>query len=162
MRSNSKWCRGLGRRLGWVEAPQFVIEAMDSIQNSTILCPDMLHQMALTKYINMSIKDNTLIQYIKNINQKYKIAAKQTVESIENNLEFPVLKPEGGLYTCMKVGMDGGRFVEEVLKETGVLFVPGWGFGRTMKNAIRISYGPLVNDLDKIDLGFIKIAEYIK
>jgi len=162
LRSNSKWCRGLGRRLGWVEAPQFVIEAMDSIQNSTILCPDMLHQMALTKYINMSIKDNTLIQYIKNINQKYKIAAKQTVESIENNLEFPVLKPEGGLYTCMKVGMDGGRFVEEVLKETGVLFVPGWGFGRTMKNAIRISYGPLVNDLDKIDLGFIKIAEYIK
>jgi len=28
LRSNSKWCRGLGRRLGWIEAPKFVIDAM--------------------------------------------------------------------------------------------------------------------------------------
>ena len=60
MRSNSKWCRSLGRRLGWVEAPKFVINAMESIQSSTILCPDTLHQMALTKFINDSIEDDTL------------------------------------------------------------------------------------------------------
>ena len=64
LRSNSKWCRGLGRRLGWIEAPKFVINAMESIQSSTILCPDMLHQMALTKFINDSIEDNTLTDYI--------------------------------------------------------------------------------------------------
>ncbi|HSV26296.1 MAG TPA: aminotransferase class I/II-fold pyridoxal phosphate-dependent enzyme, partial [Sedimentisphaerales bacterium] len=27
--SNSKWCRGLGRRLGWVEGPQYIIEAIE-------------------------------------------------------------------------------------------------------------------------------------
>ena len=62
----------------------------------------------------------------------------------------------------MKVGMDGGKFVETVLKETGVLFVPGWGFGRTVKDAVRISYGPLVNDLEKIDIGLKKVAGYLK
>jgi len=161
LRSNSKWCRGLGRRLGWVEAPQFVIESMESIQNSTILCPDMLHQMALTNYINTSIKNKKLLPYLNEMNKKYQLAARQTITSIRNNLSFPVLEPEGGLYTCMKVGMDGGKFVEDVLKETGVLLVPGWGFGRTVKNAVRVSYGPLVNDLEKIEIGFKRIRGYL-
>ena len=161
LRSNSKWCRGLGRRLGWIEAPQFVIESIESIQNSTILCPDMLHQMALTNYINNSIKNKTLLPYIKKINLQYKAAAEQTIKSIKSNLRFPVLEPEGGLYTCMRVDMDGAKFVEDVLKSTGVLLVPGWGFGRTVKNAVRVSFGPLVNDLEKINLGFEKIARYL-
>ena len=74
---------------------------------------------------------------------------------------MPVLEPEGGLYTCIKVGVDGGKFVEEVLSETGVLFVPGWGFGRTVKNAVRVSYGPLVHDLKKINKGFERVASYL-
>ena len=161
LRSNSKWCRGLGRRLGWVEAPQFVIESMESIQNSTILCPDMLHQMAMSSYINTAINNNTLLPYIKDVSKQYQTAARQTVASINKNLGLPVLEPEGGLYTCIKVGSDGGKFVEDVLKETGVLFVPGWGFGRSVKNAIRISYGPLVNDIEKINIGFERVADYL-
>ena len=161
LRSNSKWCRGLGRRLGWIEAPEFVVEAIESIQNSTILCPDMLHQMAMTRYIDTAIKNNTLLPYIMNVNKQYQIAAGETVASINKNLGFPVLKPDGGLYTCMKVSSDAGKFVEDVLKNTGVLFVPGWGFGRSVKNAVRISYGPLVNDIEKINIGFEKVADYL-
>ena len=121
----------------------------------------MLHQMAMSKYINAAISNNTLSSYIKSISKQYQAAAKQTVTSIKDNLGMPVLEPEGGLYTCIKVGVDGGKFVEDVLKETGVLFVPGWGFGRSVKNAVRISYGPLVNDIDKINLGFEKVAKYL-
>jgi aspartate aminotransferase len=162
LRSNSKWCRGLGRRLGWIEAPDFVVEAIESIQNSTILCPDMLHQMAMSSYINTAIDNNTLRPYIKDISIQYQTAAKNTVASIKNNLGLPVLEPKGGLYTCFKVSMDGAKFVEDVLKQTGVLFVPGWGFGRTVKNAVRVSYGPLVNDIEKINIGFEKVADYLK
>jgi len=161
LRSNSKWCRGLGRRLGWVEAPEYVIESMESIQNSTILCPDMLHQMALTNYINTSTKRKTLLPYLKEMNRKYQIAAYQTIKSIKNNLELPVLEPEGGIYTCIKVGTDGGEFVENILLGTGVLLVPGWGFGRTVRNGVRVSYGPLVNNLEKINQGFEKIGNYL-
>jgi len=161
LRSNSKWCRGLGRRLGWVEAPNFVIESIESIENSTILCPDMLHQMAMTNYVKKSIKNNTLLTYIKDVNKQYQAAAKQTIKSINKHLGLPLLEPEGGLYTCMKVGTDGGKFVEDILKNTGVLFVPGWGFGRSVKDAVRISYGPLVNDIEKIDIGFKRVANYL-
>jgi aspartate/methionine/tyrosine aminotransferase len=61
----------------------------------------------------------------------------------------------------MKVSSDGGKFVEDVLKNTGVLFVPGWGFGRSVRNAVRISYGPLVNDFEKISVGFKRVADYL-
>ncbi len=51
---------------------------------------------------------------------------------------------------------------EEILKETGVSFVPGWGFGRTGKNAIRISFGPLIDDVEKIEQGLERVEKYLK
>ena len=80
LRSNSKWCRGLGRRLGWIEAPKFVIDAMELIQSSSILCPDTLHQMALTKFINDSIENDVLVDYISETKKMYKDAAKKTAD----------------------------------------------------------------------------------
>ena len=61
----------------------------------------------------------------------------------------------------MRIDDDGAKFVEEVLRGCGVLLVPGRGFGNSLKNSVRISYGPLVNNLDKIQLGFEKIRNYI-
>ena len=58
--------------------------------------------------------------------------------------------------------MDGGVFVEKVLKESGVLFVPGWGFGKTLKNAVRLSFGPLVYDLEKISEGLKRASSFLK
>mgnify|MGYP001614584512 CR=1 FL=1 len=160
--SNSKWGKGLGRRLGWVEAPNFIIESMESFLNSSILCPDTLHQMALTRYIEDSINKNKLKPYLNEMNEKYELAARQTLLSIKNHLNFPAIKPDGGIYTCMKIDKNGAEFVRDILNKTGVLFVPGWGFGKTMDKAVRISYGPLVNDLDKIDEGMKRVGEYIK
>jgi len=72
------------------------------------------------------------------------------------------LIPQGGLYTLMKVGEDGNEFVKRVLKNTGVLFIPGEGFGSTLKNGVRISYGPMVESIEKIEEGFKRVAEYLK
>ncbi len=162
LRSNSKWCRGLGRRLGWIEASEQVIESLESLQNSSILCPDMMHQMAFTNYVKDALKNNTLKDYIIDTNNKYSKAAQKTTSSISKYLDFNYLAPKGGLYTCINVKEDGGKFVEKILKETGVLFVPGWGFGRSLKEAVRVSFGPLVNNLNLIDKGFNKVANYIK
>ena len=162
LRSNSKWCRGLGRRLGWIEAPKFVINAMESIQSSTILCPDTLHQMALTKFINDSIDNNILTDYIEDTKKLYKQAAKKTADLIKQNLKFKIIEPDGGLYIFMKVDTDGQEFVQEILKKTGILFIPGWGFGNTGKNAVRISFGPLINNTSKIEEAIIKIGKILK
>ena len=162
LRTNSKWCRSLGRRIGWVEAPEFIIESMDSIQNSTILCPDTLHQMAFTKFINNSIKSKSLIKYIKQTNKLYKNAAEKTVKILKEKFDFKIIVPERGLYIFMNVEMDSAKFVEKILKKTAVSFVPGWGFGRTGTKAIRISFGPLVEDIERIERGLTKVADYLK
>ncbi len=161
LHSNSKWNRSLGRRLGWIKAPDFVVEGIESISNTSILCPDTLHQMAFSAYVNNAIGNNTLKEYVNATRNKYKAAAKKTTDAIKKHLNLPYLTPEGGLYTCVKVNRNSAMFVEDVLKATGVLFVPGWGFGRTVTEAVRISFGPLVNNLDKIEEGFMKVGEYL-
>ena len=49
-----------------------------------------------------------------------------------------------------------------VLAATGVIFVPGDGFGDTLKNAIRVSFGPLVNDLGRMEEGFARVHRYLE
>ena len=161
LRTNSKWCRSLGRRIGWIEAPEFVIEAMEDIQSCTILSPDKLHQMAFGKFITTSIEDGSLDTYIEKIRKLYKNTAEKTAEIIQKYLDFPIIQPEGGLYIFMRVNTDSTKFVETVLTKTGVLFIPGHGFGTTGKNAVRVSFGPLVEEIDKIEQGIIKAAKYL-
>lgn len=160
--SNSKWCRGLGRRLGWIEASESIVETLKVVQQSLILCPDTMHQMALTNYINKGLKDGSIKEYIKRINDDYDSASKFLCYCIEKYLSSRYTVPEGGLYSVVDVGMDGDAFVEKVLKETGVIFVPGGGFGASLKNGIRISFGPLVYDKEKIEEGFKRVAKVYK
>lgn len=161
LHSNSKWCRGLGRRLGWIEASPHVIEALEVVQQSTALCPDSVHQYALAAYLEKALPDGSLEAYMADTNALYQRAGQHTVECIDRFLGMPRLDPEGGLYTVMDVGRDGDDFVREILPETGVIFVPGSGFGASLKNGVRISYGPLVNDLDRIEEGFRRVGEVV-
>ncbi|MEI6246849.1 MAG: pyridoxal phosphate-dependent aminotransferase, partial [Acidobacteriota bacterium] len=95
LRSNSKWCRGLGRRLGWIEAPEFIVTAMESAQNSTILAPDMLHQLAMTAYVAAAIDAGTLRTYLAATNVLYQTAAARMMSAIERHLGLPALTPAG-------------------------------------------------------------------
>jgi aspartate/methionine/tyrosine aminotransferase len=159
--SNSKWCRGLGRRLGWVEATVEIVEALEAVQGSSILCPDSIHQMALTDYVGQAISTNSIKPYVQQTAKLYEAAAKRTVAAIEENLDLPCLTPQGGLYTVIRTGFESSEFTRLVLEKTGVIVVPGWGFGETLKEAVRVSFGPLVHDLDKIDIAMKRMGAFL-
>ncbi len=159
--SNSKWCRGLGRRLGWVEGPVEIIEALEAVQGSSILCPDTLHQMAMTDYVKQGIAGNSIKPYVRRTAKLYEAAARRTVHAINEQLKLPCLVPQGGLYTVVRTGAESSEFTMQVLEKTGVIFVPGWGFGDTLKQAVRISYGPLVHHLDKIDVAMKRVGDFL-
>ena len=161
IRTNSKWCRSLGRRIGWIEAQESIIESLELIQSSTILSPDQLHQMAFQKFVTESIENDTLHDYLEKTQNLYKNISEKTNQIIDKYLKLPTIKPDGGLYIFMKINSDSATFVKDVLKNTGVFFIPGWGFGKTGKNAVRISLGPLVNNPDLIEQGIIKVAKYL-
>lgn len=158
--SNSKWDRGLGRRMGWIEANEDIIKSMERMQQVSILCPDSLHQIAFTEFMKM-ISKNDLKEYVDKIRFDYKKAAKITTKAIEDHLGFKYLEPHGGLYVAVDVKTDSDAFVIDVLKHTGVIFVPGKGFGNSMRNGIRISYGPLVRYMEKIDEGIARVGKFL-
>lgn len=160
--SNSKWGRGLGRRLGWLIADKEIIDALERVQQATVLCPDTLHQMALFYYLEQNINNGNLSKYLQKTREMYKKAAQITGKAIEQNIGYPYLKSEGGLYTVMKVPYNGDKFVIDVLKNTGVLFIPGAGFGKSLENGVRISYGPLVQNTSLIEDGMEKVGSYLK
>lgn len=160
--SNSKWCRGLGRRLGWIEAPPYIIDSYEDFQYNTILSPDRLHQMAFSEYVEKAVANHSLAEYFQETRDLYKKTAELTVQAIEDHIGLPYLEPQGGLYTCLKVPVNSAKFVRELLSETGVLFVPGWGFGRTLSKAVRISYGPLVHNHTLIRKGLEKTGNFIQ
>jgi len=159
--SNSKWARGLGRRLGWIEAARGVIDGLERVQQCSILCPDTLQQMTLTRYLKAAIADGSLARYVAETNAAYQRAAGATIAAVDRHLGLPRLEPSGGLYTVVDVRRDGDAFVREALRETGVLVIPGRGFGRTLANGVRISFGPLVHDLAKIDEGLARLGKWM-
>ena len=162
LHSNSKWGRGLGRRLGWIEADEYIIDGLERAQQCSILCPDTLHQMTLSKYIETSVKDHSLKDYIEESRKKYEKAAEITTKAIEDHMKMKYLKPQGGLYTVVDVKKDSDEFITDILKNTGVLFIPGKGFGPSMKNGVRISYGPLVENTDKIIEAMERVGDFLK
>ncbi len=157
--SNSKWARGLGRRLGWIEAQESVVEAIERVQQCSILCPDTLSQMAMARYLKSAIPSGSLKRYVADANALYKNAADVTLKAIDTHLQRPRLTPFGGLYTCVDIGTNAEEFVPKALKATGVLVVPGGGFGESLTNGVRISFGPLVKDTPKIEEGLARLGD---
>ncbi len=90
-------------------------------------------------------------------NRLYAHAARVTLEAVDAFVGRPRLVPAGGLYTVMDVGRDADPFVPEALKATGVLVVPGRGFGPSIASGVRISFGPLVMTPAKITEGLSRL-----
>lgn len=161
--SNSKWLSSLGRRFGWIEADQLVIDRLEKINESVLLSPDTLHSITTARFLKATLKDKTLENYIHETRNLYRKTANILTESIKNNLGWKLLKPQGGLYTCCPTPnkQDPNLFVEEILKNTGVLLIPGKGFGPSIEKAVRISYGPLCHDHELIKEGIERIGNFL-
>lgn len=161
--SHSKWLSSLGRRFGWIEAHPDVIKGVEKITESTLLSPDTMHSMATTCFLKQSLKDKSLRKYIEETRMLYKQTADVLIKQINTQLGWKFLPPQGGLYTVCPTPQDQDpvSFVETLLKKTGVLLIPGNGFGPSMNKAVRISYGPLCYDHDKIQEGIERIGSYL-
>lgn len=162
--SNSKWLSSLGRRLGWVEASEHVISSMEKLNESVLLSPDTFHSMATAGFLEKTLNNDVLKNFIEETRNLYEKTSKVMTDSIKDLLGWKQLLPKGGLYTVCPIPnkKDSVSFVEDVLKNTGVLLIPGKGFGPSMDRAVRLSYGPLCYDHDSIVEGIERISKYVK
>ena len=160
--SHSKWLSSLGRRLGWIEASEKVTAGLEKINESILLSPDRLHSIAIARFLESNLPNGLVEQFIKEMQQMYKKTATVMTAAIDTYLDWDYLEPDGGLYTVCPTPdrVDPVTFVKELLKNTGVLVIPGVGFGPSMNHGIRLSYGPLVYDHDMIIEGIKRISTY--
>ncbi len=161
--SNSKWLSSLGRRFGWVEANERIIKSLEKLNESVLLSPDTMHSMATGMFLKKTLENNSLKKYIDDTRKLYRDTSKVMIKNLDRYLGWKRLDPNGGLYTvCPTPDLkEPVSFVEEILKNTGVLLIPGNGFGPSMKKAVRLSYGPLCYDHESIKEGFERISNYI-
>ena len=164
LHSNSKWLSSLGRRFGWVEANDTIISGFEKLNESVLLSPDTMHSMATARFLSESLDNGSLKSFIEETRFLYKKTAEVMSEGIKNILHWPYLVPQGGLYTCCPTPdqQDPVQFVQRVLKNTGVILIPGIGFGPSMSKAVRLSYGPLCYMHDTIKEGLEKIGSYLE
>ena len=161
--SNSKWARGLGRRLGWIEAATPVIDALERVQQCSILCPDTLSQMTMARYLKGAIADGSLRHYVEHANALYKHAAQVTLDAVDTHLGRPRLQPFGGLYTVVDIGTQRRRLrARRRSRPPACSWCPGGGFGASLDNGVRISFGPLVMDTAKIDEGLARLGAWMR
>jgi aspartate/methionine/tyrosine aminotransferase len=116
----------------------------------------------MAKYVKTAIADGSLKKYVERANALYKNAAQVTLNAVDAYLQRPRLVPAGGLYTVVDIGINAEEFVPRALRATGVLVVPGAGFGASLTNGVRISFGPLVRDTAKIDEGLARLGAWMR
>jgi LL-diaminopimelate aminotransferase len=119
--------------------------------------------MTTAQFLQRALQEKSLRTYIEETRHLYEKTAEVMITAIDTHLGWKRLTPQGGLYTSCPTpaGEDPVRFVERVLKETGVLLIPGAGFGPSMEHAVRISYGTLCYEHDRIREGIERIGTYL-
>jgi aspartate/methionine/tyrosine aminotransferase len=118
--------------------------------------------MTMARYLTSAIPSGSLRRYVDGANAIYKKAADVTLRAIDTHLQRPRLTPAGGLYTVVDIGTNAEAFVPRALQATGVLVVPGAGFGASLINGVRISFGPLVRDTATIEEGLSRLGRWMR
>tara|TARA_B100001057_G_scaffold490600_1_gene579196 strand:- start:681 stop:1847 length:1167 start_codon:yes stop_codon:yes gene_type:complete len=125
-----------GWRVGWVIAPEKIIDALTSLSQAQYFGVSQFVQLASIK----ALRDKKNPQIFKRLFRSRRDAFVEEIEKSEL-LQFSV--PQGGMFLLInieKTGLDGGIFAERFLQEEHVAVVPGYGFGESMQNTIRIGF----------------------
>ena len=125
-----------GWRVGWVIAPEEIIDALTSLSQAQYFGVSQFIQLAAIE----ALRDKKNPQIFKGLFLSRRDAFIKEIKKSEL-LQFSV--PQGGMFLLInieKTGLDGGKFAERLLQEEHVAVVPGYGFGESMQNTIRIGF----------------------
>lgn len=155
--SFSKYFSMTGWRLGWVAAPEKLIDNMDKLaQNIFLAAPTPAQYAALAAFKPETIE----------ILESYKSAFKQRRDYLlpalkELGFEIDV-EPQGAFYiyaNCKKFTDDSYQFAYDLLENIGVAVTPGKDFGENKENIhLRFAYTTSLQQLKK---GISRLKQFL-
>lgn len=137
--SFSKYFNMTGWRLGWIVAPQILVNDMDKLaQNIFLAAPTPAQYAALAAF------NADTIVILESHKEEFKQRRDYLLPALKK-LGFKVeVEPQGAFYiyaNCEKFTKDSYDFAYELLENIGVAITPGKDFGHNKANAyVRFSY----------------------
>ena len=155
----SKMFAMTGWRLGYAIAKPEIIKNMTKLHENGASCLPAPSQMAAAYGLQHCIPE------IENMRLSYLRRRDLICSLIEETPGLSIKKPEGAFYAfvnakelCKKTGLNSKDLCMDILKKTGVVTVPGSGFGDGGEGFIRITYATSDENIKK---GFERIKGYV-
>jgi aminotransferase len=144
-----------GWRIGYAAGCKEILQNMIKLHENVVSCINTSSQYGAIEAIEGPQ------EHLKYMLDKYSIRRKLIVEGINGIEKLSCIKPKGAFYAfanITKTGMTSEAFAVELLKKTGVVVVPGSGFGEAGEGFIRISYA---TSEEKIKEGLKRIKTFV-
>jgi len=126
-----------GWRIGYAAGCSEILQNMIKLHENVVSCITTSSQYGAIEALE-GPQD-----YLKYMLEKYAARRNLIVEGINSIEKLSCIKPKGAFYAFPNItgtGMKSEEFAVELLKKTGVVVVPGSGFGEAGEGFIRISY----------------------
>jgi len=150
-----------GLRVGWIVAPENVIERLRLVKQTTDLHTDQLSQATLAEFMRRGL----LVKHLARMRKVYgeRLAALEEALARHMPEEARWTRPEGGM--CLWLELPPGFDASELLihaRERGVLFAPGryFYFQNPQPNSLRLGYAGL--DEKRIARGVAALGEQLR
>jgi len=153
-----------GLRLGYALGPRNALDAMEKIKQYTSLAPNTLSQRAMMRFLTDDIKDRYLQEVVI---PTYKKRRDFMAKSIAKHLpDAKTVTPDGAFYFLVDMrrylaAMENtdDRFCDQLLKQKGVIAIPGSYFGEKGVGHVRLTF--VSEPEERIDAGVRRIGEYV-
>ena len=144
-----------GWRIGWIIAPEEIIEAMLFLSQAQYFGVSQFVQMAAIE----ALRDFENPRKFKEIFRERRDAF---VAELNKSKVLKSNTPQGGMFLLIdieKTGIDGQSFAERLLEEEHVAVVPGFGFGDSMQYSIRVGFLDEIPRLIEAAQRIVRFAE---
>ena len=144
-----------GWRIGYVIAPNFLIDCIKNINENICYTAPSISQRAALHALRMGK------QVQSEIIEEFKRRMFYSYEKINKINGLSVLPPKGGIYDFVNIkntGMDSKKFSNFIARETNVIVIPGTSFGESGEGYVRIA---CVVGIEKLKEAFERIDEAI-
>jgi len=140
-----------GWRIGYVLAPDYIIQTMQDINENNVFTAPSISQRAALHALRLrdQVQPEMIAEYRKRIFYAY-----ERITAIPN---ISVLYPQGSIYlfpNIKKTGLSSAEVADRILKEAHVLVLPGNAFGAEGEGYLRIA---VTVGLDKLKEAFDRI-----
>ncbi|KPU42743.1 aspartate aminotransferase [Oxobacter pfennigii] len=135
--SFSKTYAMTGWRIGYAAGASQIIQYMTKLQENVVSCVNTPSQYAAIEALE-GPQD-----YLHYMLSKYTERRKLVVEGINSIDRLSCIKPKGAFYAFMNIKethLSSEEFAVTLLKNKGVVVVPGSGFGEAGEGYVRVSY----------------------